>query len=128
MRKNFIIYILFCILTVNLFSQSDTTLIEHLAPSKQQCQKALQYYLISLDYQNDGVVQSAIENIMTIKCHHSDIDYYKVISKLDYLAGNAKSTDTRTMAFVCRNYLVLYNPSQIEKQKTRELLSLIISR
>ena len=128
MRKNYTAYILFFFLSVNIFAQGDTTLSSRLYPSQQKCQKALQYYLISLDYQNEGIVQSAIENIMTIKCHHSSLDFNKVINKLNYLAQNAKSNNTRTMAFVCGNYLALYNPSNIEKQETRELMSLIINR
>ena len=128
MRKNYIAYIFFLILSVNIFAQGDITLSDHLSPSKQQCQKALEFYMISLNYENDGVVKSAIENIMKIKCHHSELNYGEVLSKLQQLAENAKSNDTRTMAFICSNYLLLYNPSNIEKQETRELMSLIINR
>jgi hypothetical protein len=128
MHKNYFTYILFLILSVNILAQDDTTLSDHFSPSKQECQNALQFYLISLNHWNEGVVQSGIENIMKIKCHHSELNYGEVLSKLQQLAENAKSNDTRTMAFICSNYLLLYNPSIIEKQKTHELMSLIINR
>ena len=82
-------------MSVNIFAQDDTTLSDHFSPSKQQCQKSLQYYMISLDYQNEGVVQSGIENIMKIKCHHSELNYGEVLSKLQQLAENAKSNERR---------------------------------
>jgi hypothetical protein len=128
MRNNYLTSIFFLIFSVNIYAQGDTTLSGHFQPSKQTCQKALEYYMISLTYENEGVIQSAIENIMKIKCHYSELNYNKVLFKLQQLAENAKSNDTRTMAFICGNYLSIYNPSNIEKQKTRELLALIKNR
>lgn len=128
MHKNYYIYILFFLLSLNLFAQDNTTLSNQFSPSKQECEKALKFYLISLNHSNEGVVKSGIENIMNIKCHHSELNYGEVLFKLQQLAENAKSNDIRTMAFICSNYLLVYNPSNIEKQKTRELMSIIKNR
>lgn len=130
-RNNAALFILF-IFTINLFAQIDTTQITETKLNQEVCQKALKYYTHSLDYENTGIVESAIINIMKIKCYHPGIDYSNVIHKLQQLVKNGKTNNIKAMAFLCRNYLAIEGLSpellKLNKEEAGQFISLLLGR
>lgn len=62
-------------------------------------------YLMGLQRENNGVVQSAIINIMTMYTAYPDQDYDEIIQKLEDLENCSPYHSTRVLAFFARNYL-----------------------
>lgn len=130
-RNNAVFFILF-IWTINLFAQIDTTQITETKPNQEFYQKAIKYYTHSLYYENTGIVESAIINIMKIKCHNTGIDYSNVIHKLQLLVENGKTNNIKAMAFLCKNYLAIegLSPelSKLNKDEAGQFISLLMGK
>lgn len=132
MNKQFMTLVLSFVLSISLFAQKDSTIYQEEYLTQDKCEKALKYYLISLDYENTGVVESAITNIMKVKCHHPGIDYSKMIDKLRMLVEHGETKDIRAMAFICAKYLALKENSasfaRMNKNETSELISILVGK
>ena len=132
MNKSIITLVLSFVLSINLFAQKETTINQEKFPAQDKCEKALSYYLISLDYENTGIVESAISNIMKVKCHYPGIDYSEMIDKLQMLTENGKTKDIRALAYICANYLALKETSvsfaKLKNNETSELISILVGK
>ena len=73
--------------------------------SDKTADKAVKSYLISLNYSNPGIVESAIENIMVLKLYYPERDYSQIIQKLDELRLTNTQKNIRVKAFIAANYL-----------------------
>ena len=77
-------------------------------------------------------MESAIINIMKIKCHNTGIDYSNVIHKLQLLVENGKTNNIKAMALLCRNYLAIegLSPelSKLNKDEAGQFISLLMGK
>lgn len=97
MKKSFTLFavVTFFALTLNGFAQWDA----------QKVEKAYQSYLQSLNHPNNGVVESAIINIMKLKLVYPDLDYAKLTKKLETLAFEGDNKSIRYKAYIAANFL-----------------------
>jgi len=62
-------------------------------------------YLNALNSNNEGMMESAMTNIMIMKLYFPERDYDKFISKLSELTTEGESKQVRFKAFIACNYL-----------------------
>jgi hypothetical protein len=127
-RMKFFIFVFCAILALSLsaFAQQDSTSQTYKELTVEGCQRALDAYLVSLNYENHGVVQSAIYNIMQIKCHYPQIDYHVVIHKLDNLTDHGGSHQIKAMALICSEYLRQKELSPVEKKEAKQIFTVLM--
>jgi len=68
-------------------------------------QNAEKNYLIGLNHQNPGVVESAIINTMVLKLYYPEKDFSNIIIKLDNISLENPEKIVRVKAFIASNYL-----------------------
>ena len=129
MKSRIMILVYVLILSFNVVAQNKEMQDNPAKPGRDLCEKALKYYVHSLDHHNSGVVESAIMHIMSIKCYYPQINYTKVIYKLQQLVEDGDTGNIRAMAFICCNYLTLKGSSEtflkINERDVNQLLTLM---
>ena len=71
----------------------------------QQLEKGTANYLRALQQQNDGLVESAMINLLRMKSRYPDLDYNPIISQLRYLSRNGSTQSLRFLAYFTSLYL-----------------------
>jgi hypothetical protein len=71
----------------------------------RQLEKGTANYLRALHQQNDGLVESAMINLIKMKYRHPDLDYNQIIDQLRYLARHGSTQSLRFMAYFTSLYL-----------------------
>lgn len=66
---------------------------------------ATENYLTGLNHHNNGVVESAITNVMLLKMYHPEKDFSVVTKKLDELTLKGPDKMVRLKAFIAANYI-----------------------
>lgn len=74
-------------------------------PAAQELAKASCQYFIALNHTNDGVVESAIINVMKLKLVYPGGDYSKCIRKLEELTESGSTRLLRQKAYIAANFL-----------------------
>ena len=110
---------------------ADTTEIRSAAnPSENGIQTSIDHYLISLRHHNNGVVQSAITNLIHIRMQYPGLDYCNFSPVLGTLEESGKTEDIRFLAGICKKCLERSGLqeflSTLTEQQTRRLLGLLI--
>ncbi|MBN1406196.1 MAG: hypothetical protein JW956_00320 [Calditrichaceae bacterium] len=72
----------------------------------------LSVYENSLNHENEGVVKSAIQNIMKLQTVYPELNYSKVIKRLEYLATKSDSKKIRFNAYIAVN--IFKYPTQLD--------------
>lgn len=125
--------LLFSILIVSFFAsamyaQSDYTTKR----SNEYYSKALEQYLVCLNHHNDGVVESAIINLMKMNRERSDLSYQTTIDRLDTMSTEGRTANIRFLAFIAAKYLDdPENPelfSEIKIEDDEQLISMLLDR
>ena len=62
-------------------------------------------YLLGLNHENQGVVESAITNVMLLKLYHPEMDLSAISEKLDDLTLNSQDKMIRLKAFIAANFI-----------------------
>ena len=75
------------------------------AQSAKTLKAALPNYYNALNSNNDGAIESAIENLVKLKIHAPDLDYSKVAKRLDQLTAQGNTGEIKYKAFVAYLYL-----------------------
>ena len=75
------------------------------AQSYKVAKRSLPNYYKALNSDNQGLVESAIENLVKLKLYAPDLDYSKVAEKLDQLADDGQSIQIKYKAFVANLYI-----------------------
>jgi len=93
-----------------LFAQEKTESINSNTELQSISDKALQRgsesYFIALNRDNQGMIESAISNIMIMKLYFPDRNYDRFISKLTELTTEGSTKQIRFKAFIACNYLI----------------------
>jgi len=63
-------------------------------------ERGLANFLRALQHHNEGVVESAMINLLKMKYHYPGLDYGKVITLLQDLESSGRSQSIRFMAFI----------------------------
>ena len=97
MKKYFAVStaVMFLILTNSVLAQSPVNKID----------RALLAYEQALDHTNNGVVESAIINIMKLKLIYPNQDYSGLTKKLNKLCFKNRTKTVRYKAYIAANYL-----------------------
>lgn len=97
MKKYFAVstVVMFLILTHFAFAQSPLNRID----------RALLAYEQALEHSNNGVVESAIINIMKLKLIYPNQDYSRLTKKLNKLCFKDRTKTVRYKAYIAANYL-----------------------
>jgi len=72
----------------------------------------LKRYEQLLSHENEGVVKSSIQNIMKLQTVYSELNYSKVIQKIEELSIKSESKKIRYNAYIAVNFLKY--PNQLE--------------
>jgi hypothetical protein len=75
------------------------------AQSTKTLKAALPNYYNALNSNNDGVIESAIENLVKLKIHAPDLDFSKVTKRLDQLTEQGNTSEIKYKAFIAYLYL-----------------------
>ena len=73
--------------------------------TEKAAEQIAQRYLMSLDHECRGVVESSIVYAAKMQFEYPELDYSKIIEKLDYLAINDKNNALRIKAFIASSCL-----------------------
>jgi len=93
--------------------------------TEKEAEQIVNRYLISLNHDCQGVVESSIVYAAKMKFVYPDQDYNKIIEKLDYLAANDPCKTVRIKAYIASS--CLKNPKDfkwVENASFEELDSL----
>ncbi len=94
--------------------------------------RGIENYLVALDSKNNGLIESAIVNIMKLKMIYPHRDYSKMIDKLDQLSQSTSNKAIRYEAFIVLCYLEFperFNWIQTnDNQQIDELLTNLVFR
>jgi len=101
MKKFFISIVIFSFCATALYAQSDA---DNKRSNEYYC-KALKQYLVCLNHHNDGVVESAIINLMKMSRECSEISYQTIVERLDTMATDGRTANIRLLAFIAARYL-----------------------
>jgi hypothetical protein len=74
-------------------------------PSLKQLEKGAANYLQALQQPNEGLVESAMINLIKMKSYYPDLDYSRLTNRLQYLAEQGRTQSLRFLAFFTRHYL-----------------------
>ncbi|MCB9058852.1 MAG: hypothetical protein H6627_09815 [Calditrichae bacterium] len=66
---------------------------------------ATQNYMMGLNHHNNGVIESAITNVMLLKLYHPEKDFSDIAEKLDALTIENPDKMIRLKAFIAANYI-----------------------
>lgn len=66
---------------------------------------ATESYMTGLNHENQGVVESAITNVMLLKLYHPEKDFTEILARLDELTVNNPDKMVRLKAFIASNYI-----------------------
>jgi len=75
------------------------------AQSAKTLKAALPNYSNALNSNNDGVIESAIENLVKLKIHAPDLDFSKVTKRLDQLTEQGNTREIKYKSFIAYLYL-----------------------
>lgn len=103
--KNFSLMLLSVALTFNILFAADNSQNELANINENSLNRGADNYLIALDRDNAGIVESAICNIMIMKLYFPERDYDKFITKLSQLVTEGTTKPIRYKAFIACNYL-----------------------
>jgi len=81
--------------SIDCFASADTSIAD----------KLTKRYLVGLNHSNEGVVESAIINVMKLKFYYPDADYSKIIGKLNQLTAEGSTKRMRIRSYVVNSYL-----------------------
>jgi len=76
-----------------------------IAQSYKAAKASVPNYYKALNSDNHGMVESAIENLVKLKVQSPDLDFSKVIKKLDQLTEDGQTIQIKYKAFVANLYL-----------------------
>jgi hypothetical protein len=68
-------------------------------------ENGLANYLQALQNKNEGLVESAMVNLIKMKYHYPDLDYSKIIEQLQYLQEQGRTQSLRLLAYFAKRYL-----------------------
>ena len=71
----------------------------------QQLEKGTANYLQALHQRNDGLVESAMINLIKMKNRYPDLDYSQIIDQLRYLVKHGSTPSLRFLAYFTGLYL-----------------------
>lgn len=74
-------------------------------PGRNSTPKLIECYLQALNHSNQGVVESAIINVMKLKLNRPDADYRKIIKCLDKMVKENPNKIVRIKAYIAASYL-----------------------
>jgi hypothetical protein len=104
--KNFFVTALTILLVVDYAagqnSENTGNLIE---ASYKVWERAPANYLVALQKDNLGVVESAMINIMKLRTVYPEGDYDEICAQLEKLQNNGKTKSIRFMAYITCNYI-----------------------
>lgn len=90
--------------------QTDTKLfVSKDRPNLSDVDRVKQSYLKSLDEQNEGVVEAAIQVLVKFKLVYPELDFVEIENKLHLLELSGQTASIRHKSYIARNYL--NNPS-----------------
>jgi len=102
------------------------------AQQQDPIDRGIENYLAALNSKNDGLIESAIMNLMKLKTLHPSRDYAKIMSTLDELTQQTSNKTIRYEAFILLHYLQYpehFNWIQSsEDQPLDELLATLVVR
>jgi len=81
------------------------------AIAPDRLEKGLAGYLLALQCKNEGVVESALMNLIKMKSQYPDLDYSRIIERLQYMQEQGQSRGLRFLAFFTLSYL--QNPENL---------------
>ena len=97
--------------TVNILSASENSGV---------VTKAATNYLIALGHANNGVVESAIMNVMRMKLEYPDYDYAEIIKALEKVSAKSSNAVTKRKAYIASVYLMYPDRFNWIKKSTAE--------
>ncbi len=110
--------IIYCWLGSNLGQAQDSTASKYFSSAVmaagdsisalrniQQLEKGTANYLQALHQQNDGLVESAMINLIRMKYRYPDLDYRQIIDQLRFLAKHGSNQSLRFLAYFTGLYL-----------------------
>ena len=108
--KNFTLTLVFILLIAGFsFSKEKPEAIKNFSNLKsipdQSLQRAAINYYIALNRDNNGIIESAITNIMIMKLYFPERKYDKFITKLTELSTEGASKQIRYKSYIACNYL-----------------------
>lgn len=74
-------------------------------PQSPKAAELTERYLSGLNHFNQGVVESAVINVMKMKVYYPNEDYSKIIKKLNQLTVEGLTKQIRIRAYVVNSYL-----------------------
>lgn len=129
MKKKTFGRLLFILCMSLIFTQVNAQTIKL---SEKKVDLALKNCRVALNSNVDGLVESAMSKIILFNRQYPDVDYNKVISALDKLTINGKTTIIKHKAFLTKIYI--QNPDLFQsirilnKENENENFKLIISK
>lgn len=88
------------------FAQNKNLFAEVEAAEQQKIKMVIKNYQKALESDNQGMIESAILNIMSLKYHYPDYDYSSLIESLESLENNDESKSIRFMSYIVKDYLL----------------------
>jgi len=97
MKKQFlVISIIFALAAINLVSASEITV---------NITRAANNYLFALGNENNGVVESAIMNVMKMRLEYPEYNYTEIIKALNNVSEKSSNAVTKRKAHIASVYL-----------------------
>ena len=98
--------------------------------SGEDIQKCINRYQISLRHHNNGVVQSAIINLIRIRMQYPNLKYACFKPDLKNLEQSGRNNDIRLLAGICMKCLERTGNEEflntLNEQQTRQLLNILV--
>lgn len=128
--KIYLSIILVWFLFYPIAASDSTTLGSNYYFSGKDIQKCINHYQISLRHHNDGVVQSAMINLIQIRMQYPDLNYACFKTELKTLEKSGRNNDIRLLAGICIKCLERTGNEEflntLNEQQARQLLNILV--
>lgn|GEM_PF-4054454 len=108
-RLSKLLFVLFLMLASTQLIAQNANLSEH------KLNRAINNCVMALNSNNDGLIESALFKIILFNHQFPNVNYDKIVSELDKLTLNGKSTRIRQKAFITKLYIE--NPDMFKNVK-----------
>jgi hypothetical protein len=109
MKKITLTFVLIFMIAGSSFSKEKPDSIKSISSLELTTDKSLQHgainYYTALNRNNEGIIESAITNIMIMKLYFPERNYDNFIAKLTELNTEGKSKQIRYKSYIACNYL-----------------------
>ncbi len=101
---SFILIVLLAVIDFS-FGQSASNSFEAFSTDTKIWQMASENYLLGLQRENTGVVESAMINLIKLRTVYPEGNYDNVLAELEHLQEEGKTKSIRVMAYITANYI-----------------------